>query len=117
MRKICVKLVPQNLCEEEKYDWMPAKFCGNSHDDPMSPAEIEIHRSVICFCYSKQTKPNYIAEEKFSKCIQSLYKSLISVIHLFENILKEAVNKHAGLPALFVRNHPLKFLFGQQLIV
>jgi hypothetical protein len=54
MRKICVKLAPQNLCEEEKYDWMPAKCCENSDDDPMSPVGIEIHRSLICFCYSKQ---------------------------------------------------------------
>jgi len=54
MRKICVILVPQNLHEEEKYDWMPTKFCENSDDDPMSPAGIEIHRLLICFCYSKQ---------------------------------------------------------------
>jgi hypothetical protein len=36
MRKICVKLAPQNLREEEKYDWMPAKFCENSDDEPVS---------------------------------------------------------------------------------
>jgi hypothetical protein len=54
MRKICVKMAPQNLIKEEKYDWMPAKFCVNSDDDPMSPVGIEIHRSLICFYYSNQ---------------------------------------------------------------
>jgi hypothetical protein len=54
MRKICVKLAHQNLRQEEKYDWMPAKFCENSDDDPMSAVGIEIHMSIICFCNSKQ---------------------------------------------------------------
>jgi hypothetical protein len=62
---------------------------------------------------NEMAKPNYITEDKYTKVY---IKAVISVIHLFENILRATVNNHAGLPALFVRNHSLKFLLGRQLV-
>jgi hypothetical protein len=114
MRKICVKLAHQNLLEEEKYYWMPAKFFKTVMMTLCLQLELKFIGHLFVFVIQNNIMANQIISLKKSfPSVSKVYINVvISVIHLFENILRETVNKHAGLAAVFVKNHSLKFLLG-----